>query len=73
MALKNDVAKRIMEAVQGDQKAIKAVSEALVSGDPAKIRSVVSTVAKVDLTDEEFNAVTEELRSDPQQNAAYLS
>jgi hypothetical protein len=70
MAL-NDFANRILNAVQGDKEAIKKISEALVSGDVARIRQVLADVAKIEVTEAEVQEMLATLRSEPEQAAAY--
>lgn len=72
MAL-NDLAHRVLEKVQGDKEAIKKLSEALVSRDPVRIRNVFSTVAKVDLSEQEVLGILGELGSDPERAVAYVT
>lgn len=48
----DDFASRILKAVGNDKQAIKKVSEALVSGDSAKVRQVLADLGVV-LTEEE--------------------
>ena len=70
MAL-NDFATRILNATRGDKEAIKKISEALVSGDAARIKQVLADVAKVEVTEGEVQEMLATLRSEPEQAAAY--
>ncbi len=69
----NDLASRVLDAVRGDNEAIQKVSEALVSGDAAKIKRVFSEVAKVEITDEEAAQVVADLGPDPQKAVGYAT
>ena len=69
----SDLAGRVLAAVQGDDEAVKKLSEALVSGDPGVIKQVFSEVAKIDITDEEAAGVVSELGADPQKAVGYAT
>jgi len=68
-----DLASRVLAAVQGDDEAIKKISAALVSGDPAEIKRVFSEVAKIEVTDEEALEVVKDLGADPQKAVGYAT
>jgi hypothetical protein len=68
-----DLASRVLQAVSGNNEAIKKLSEALVSRDPARIKKDFSEIANVQLTDEEVSGMLDELPSDPTRVVAYQS
>ena len=69
----NDLASRVLDAVRGDNEAIKKISEALVSGDAAVITQVFSEVAKIEISDEEAQEVVADLGPDPQKAVGYAT
>jgi hypothetical protein len=69
--LVNDLASRVLNAIKGDREAIKKVSEALVSRDPALLQRVLSEVASVDITLEEAQEVVRGVGSDAEKVVAY--
>lgn len=73
MLTKDELAKKVLDAVKGDPAAVKEVSTALVSRDPAKIREVFSRVAKVHLGDNEIEMILQELGASSEQAVAYLT
>ena len=73
MLTKDELAKRVLDAVKGDPDVVKEVSGALVSRDPQRIREVFSRVAKIDLTQAEIDMILKELGSSSEQAVAYLT
>jgi len=73
MLTKDELAKKVLDAVKGDPKAIKEVSGALVSRDPQQIREVFSRVAKIDLHEHEIELMLRELGSSSEQAVAYIT
>jgi hypothetical protein len=69
--LVNDLASRVLNAIKGDKEAIKRVSEALVSRNPAELRRVLSQVANVDITHAEAEEVVRGVGSDAEKVVAY--
>jgi predicted metal-binding transcription factor (methanogenesis marker protein 9) len=63
----------VLAAVQGDDEAIKKVSEALVSGDAAEIRRTFSEVAKAEITEEQAQDVVNDLGPDPAKAVGYAT
>jgi hypothetical protein len=57
---KNEVAKRVLEAVRGNDAAIQEISRALLSKDAAQIKRTFSQVAGVDLTDEQVETLIQD-------------
>jgi len=62
----DDFANLILKAVGNDKSAIKKVSEALVSGDVAKIREVLSELS-VEISEEDAMSLVKQLGPDPKQ------
>jgi acylphosphatase len=69
----SDLAGRVLAAVQGDDDAIKKLSEALVSGDPAEIKRVCAEVAKIEISDAEAQEIVRDLGADPQKAVGYAT
>ena len=69
----DDLTNRVLAAVQGDDDAIKKLSEALVSGDPAAVKRVFSEVAKVEITDEQAAEIVADLGPDPHKAVGYAT
>jgi hypothetical protein len=69
----NDLITQVLTAIKGDAEAIKKISEALVSRDPARIQQTIKLVAKVDITDDEAQEIVTHLGADTQQALAYIT
>jgi hypothetical protein len=67
MLTKDELAKRVLDAVKGDPEAVKDVSGALVSRDPERIKQSIARVAGIHLTDEELKMILGELGTNPEQ------
>ena len=67
MLTKDELAKKVLDAVRGDPEAVKAVSGALVSRDPEQIRRVLARVAGIHLSEQELEMIVKELGSNPEQ------
>lgn len=63
MARKDELASKLIDAVKGNPEAVKKVSDALVTGDPAQIKSVFSSVAGEDISDDDAQIIVGELGS----------
>ena len=73
MLTKDELAKRVLDAVKGHPEAVKDVSEALVSRDPARIKQSIARVAGIDLNEQELEMIVGELGSNPKQTVAAYS
>jgi hypothetical protein len=73
MLTKDELAKKVLDAVKGNPEAIKEVSGALVSRDPERIHEVFLRVAKIDLGPEEIDMILRELGSSSEQAVAYVT
>lgn len=73
MAKKEELVHRVLAGVQGDEAAIKKLSDAIVTRDPEEIRRVLSNVAKVDITAEESRQLVDELGPEPMQAVGYAT
>ena len=73
MLTKDELAKKVLDAVKGDPEAIKAVSTALVSRDPKQIHEVFQRVAKIDLSREEIEMILREMGSSSEAAVAYAT
>lgn len=67
------IVQRVLEAVQGKPDAIRRLSDALVSRDPARLREAVSSTAEVPLTDADAQALLASMPADDQQALAYFT
>src|SRR5262249_11109198 len=67
MLTKDELARRVLDAVKGDPDAVKDVSGALVSRDPEQIRQSIARVAGIQLSDDELQMILSELGSNPEQ------
>lgn len=73
MLTKDELAKKVLDAVKGDAEAVKEVSKALVSRDPKQIREVFSRVVKIHLDEKEIELILKELGASSEQAVAYLT
>ncbi|MBK8253795.1 MAG: hypothetical protein IPK82_14160 [Polyangiaceae bacterium] len=69
----DDLAARVIAAVKNKPEAVKAISDALASGDAKKIRDALSTHAGISLSDDEAQEVASQMLANPQQPAAYYT
>jgi hypothetical protein len=69
----DDLATKVLKAVDGNPDAIKAISDALASGDPAAIQGALSTHAGIDISAEEAQEVAAAVQANPGQPAAYCT
>lgn len=69
----NDLATKVLEAVNGNPEAIQKISDALASGDPNTIQSALSTHAGIEITSEEALEVAQTIKASSFQPAAYFS
>jgi hypothetical protein len=67
----NDLATRVLQAVDGNPEAIKQISDALASGDPTAIQAALSTYAGMEISTEEAQEIAETIKASPSQPAAY--
>jgi hypothetical protein len=65
----NEVAKRVLEAVRGNNAAIQQISSALLSKDAAHIKATFAQVARVELTNEQTQILLQDY-STPEKVAA---
>ncbi len=73
MAKNDELAKKVLAAIKGDNEAIKKISNALVSRDEAQIKGAFKQVAGVDLSDDDVKGVISELGSNPEEAVAYFT
>jgi hypothetical protein len=66
----DELARRVLDAVRGDNARIQQVSAALLSQDEERIKRTFAEVAGVQLTDEQVRSVMAEA-STPEQVAAF--
>jgi hypothetical protein len=67
----NDLATRVINGIQGNPEAVKAVADALAGGDPAAIQEAISKHAGVEISAEEAQTIAEQVKANPSQPAAY--
>ncbi len=69
----DELATKVLNAVQGKPEAVKAISEALAGGDPVEIKGALSAHAGVEITPDEAQAISAQVKADPSQPAAYCT
>lgn len=69
----DELANKVLAAVQGKPEAVKAISDALASGDPVRIQGALSKHAGVNITGDEAQAIAAQVKADPGQPAAYCT
>ncbi|MFO0589118.1 MAG: hypothetical protein U0441_16320 [Polyangiaceae bacterium] len=69
----DELANKVLIAVQGKPEATKAISDALAGGDPNQIQGALSTYAGVEISAEEAQAISAQVKADPSQPAAYCT
>ncbi len=69
----DELANKVLNAVQDKPDAVKAISEALAGGDPHVIQTALSTQAGVDISTAEAEAIAAQVKADPSQPAAYCT
>lgn len=67
----DELAAKVIQAIQGNPDAVKAISEALASGDPAAIRGAISSHAGIEISEAEAQAIADQVRANPSAAAAY--
>lgn len=67
----DDLATRVINAIQGNPEAVKQISDALASGDPAVIRDAINTHAGIEITTDEAQAIASQIQANPAAAAAY--
>lgn len=69
----DDLATRVMNAVQGNPEATKNISDALASGDAAAIQEALAKHAGIDISAAEAQTIADQVRANPSQPAAYMT
>lgn len=69
----DDLATRVISAVQGNPEATKAISEALASGDGQIIQEALAKHAGIDISAEEAQTIGDQVKANPSQPAAYCT
>lgn len=69
----DDLAKKVIDAIQGKPDAVKAISDALATGDANRIRESIRAHAGIDITDDETQAIVEKVQANPSAPAAYFT
>jgi len=64
METNNEMARRVLDAVRGNDAALQQVSKALLSQDEEQIRTAFAQVAGVQLTDEQVQTLVENYSSE---------
>ncbi len=67
----DDLATRVINAIQGNPEAVKQISDALASGDPAVIRDAIKAHAGIEITTDEGQAIASQIQANPAAAAAY--
>jgi len=69
----DDLATKVINAVQGNPEATKQISDALASGDPALIQEAIGKYAGIDISPEEAQTIADQVKANPSQPAAYMT
>ena len=69
----NDLASRVIAAVQGNPEATKQISSALASGDAVTIQSAISAHAGIEISPEEAQTIADQVKGNPSQQAAFIT
>lgn len=69
----DELANKVLAAVQGKPEAVKAISDALAGGDPVQIQDALSTHAGVQISADEAQMISAQVKADPSQPAAYCT
>lgn len=69
----DELANRVIAAIQGNPEAVKAVSDALAARDPVAIREAIHKGAGIELSDDEVRRVIDMVNANPSQPAAYFT
>ncbi len=69
----DDLATRVIDAVQGNPEATKQISDALASGDAAVIQAALAKHAGIDISAGEAQTIAEQVKANPSQPAAYMT
>lgn len=67
----DDLATRVINAIQGKPEAIKALADALAAGDGLAIKEAIATHAGIDVSAEEAQSIADQVKANPSQPAAY--
>lgn len=69
----DDLATKVLKAVDGNPDAIKAISDALASGDAGAIQNALSKHASIEISSEEAQEIASAVQANPAQPAAYFT
>lgn len=67
----DDLANRVLAAIQDKPEAVKSLSDALATRDPVAIRDAIKQGAGIDLSDEEAQRIVDMVNANPSRPAAY--
>lgn len=67
----NDLAAKVIQAIQGKPEAVKAISDALAGGDADAIRDAIAKHAGIQISDEDAQSISAQVRANPSQAHAY--
>jgi hypothetical protein len=73
MASSDDIANKVVNAVQNKPEAVKAIGDALATGDADKIQHALSHHAGIDISAAEAHEIATKVKADPSQAAAYCT
>ena len=69
----DELANRVIAAIQGNPEAVKKVSDALATRDPVAIRTAIAEGAGIQLSDEEVQRIIDMVNANPSLPAAYTT
>ena len=67
----DELAAQVIQAIQGKPDAVKAISDALASGDAALIRQAIQDHAGIQLSMDEAQQICNHVQANPAAPAAY--
>lgn len=69
----DELATKVLQAVDGKPESVKAISDALASGDPVAIQGALSTHANIEISAEEAQEIATMVKAEPSQPVAYVT
>lgn len=69
--LGDELAARVIAAVQNKPEAVKKISDALASGNAIVLKDAIEKYAGIDISTEEAQAIADQVKANPSQAAAY--
>lgn len=67
----NELAEKVIQAIQGKPEAVKAISDALAAGDPDRIREAIAQHAGIQISNDDAQMISAQIQANPSQPASY--